>query len=403
MVDIAIIGYNNIAEKIIDIIKEKNKVENNINIKYVFNEENLNKNNNFETILKDKNIKIAVEVINDVDKAYFYTKKLLENKKHVVTSNKKLVSKKGARLTQIAAGHNVNYFFEASVDGSIPIIRPLQNCSRGNDILEINAILNTTSNFILTKLFNENLNLEEALNLAKLNNLTEEYPIDDLNGTDASRKLSILTALAFGKHIMPEDIHTKGIENIKKCDIAYAKNFNSVIKLICRVAMMENERIQISTEPMFVPNTNKLAKINNSYSAVLVKGDVIGEAMFYGEGAGFLKLAQAIVDDIILCCENLDNTKYPPWEEANHGYIMPYSSTITSFYARILIDDVSNKNFIIDLIKLKFDEVEFLQKPAQLENEIAFVTNVSTIKSLKGKLNELYEFGIQIKSIMRII
>lgn len=408
MVDIAIVGYNNIAKNIVKIIKEKNK--NDINLKYIFGSKKLNSTraypifiNNFETILKDKNIKIVVETIDDVTKAYAYTKMLLESGKHVVTSNKKLVSEKGKDLTKIAYVNNVNYFFEASVDGSIPIIRPLQNCSKGNDILEINAILNTTSNFILTKLFNENLNLEQALNLAKQKRFTEENPEDDLNGTDASRKLSILTALAFGKHILPEDIHTRGIENISSCDIAYAKSFNAVIKLIGRVTMMENERIQISTEPMFVPNTNKLAKINGSFSAVLLHGDVIGEVMFYGEGAGFLMLADAIVDDIILCCENLDRTKYPPWQEANHGYIMPYSSTITSFYVRIFINDVFNKKFIVDLINSKFEKAEFLNIPNQQQNELAFITNVSTIKSLKGKLNELYEYGVQIKTIMRII
>lgn len=410
MVDIAIVGYNDIAEKVLNIIKEKNKTKKSINVKYIFGAKKLNRSSNFplfinniETILKDSNVKIVVEVIDDFSKAYFFTKKLLEKGKHVITSNKKLVSEKGEILTQLASKNHVNYFFEASVDGSIPIVKPLLDCSKNNDILEIDSILNITSNFILTKLFEENINFEEALSLAKDNNFTENNFKEDINGQDSSRKLSILTSLAFGKHILPSEIHTKGIENLNQSDIIYAKNFGAVIKLISRVVMMENERLQISTEPMFVPKSNQLASIDGSYSAVLLKGDKIDEVMFYGNGAGPLTMATAIVTDIINCSKYLNEAKFSPWQKAEHGYIMPYSSTITAIYTRVLIEDISKRELITDLIAYKFDEVEFLHRQNQNKNELAFVTNVSTIKNLKGKLNELYDYGIQISSIMRII
>lgn len=258
----------------------------------------------FNKIVNDPQVKIVVEVMGGLEPAYTYVKACLEHGKSVVTSNKELVAQKGAELLALAQKNNLNFLFEASVGGGIPIIRPISQCLAANEMTEIAGILNGTTNFILTKMIREGMAFDDALKLAQQLGYAERDPSADVEGIDACRKICILASLAYGTHVYPDSVHTEGITAITKEDVGYAGAWGGVIKLIGEVKKLENGRIHIQVAPMFISRESQLANVDDVFNGILVRGDATGDVVFYGKGAGKLPTASAVVADVIDALKN---------------------------------------------------------------------------------------------------
>lgn len=289
---------------------------------------------NFEDILNDPEVEVVAEVMGGLKPAYDFTKRLLLAGKSVVTSNKELVAAKGAELLKIAKEKNVNYLFEASVGGGIPIIRPINQCLAANNIDEILGILNGTTNFIMTKMIKESMSFDDALALAQQLGYAEKDPTADVDGHDACRKICILASIAFGKHVYPAQVHTEGISKISLMDVAYASNYNSVIKLIGKVAMKENGKIYCIVSPMLVSRESQLSSVDDVFNAIMVRGNATGDVMFYGKGAGKLATASAVVADMLDSIEHKDNRRRIFWGDGSKNLLRPLDTLQSAWYVR---------------------------------------------------------------------
>lgn len=252
-----------------------------------------------DDIINDPEIKAAAECMGGVEPAFTFTKKCLEKGISVSTSNKELVAAKGDILLALAKEHSCNYFFEASVGGAIPIIRPLHKCLAANDITSVSGILNGTTNFILTKMINESMTFESALKLAQELGYAEKDPTADVEGHDACRKISIISSLVYGKHVYPESVHTIGISEIKSEDVKIINRWGGSIKLIAKVEKLKNGKILPLVMPMVVPFDNLISRVDDVFNAVMVCGNGIDKTLFYGRGAGKLPTASAVLGDVI--------------------------------------------------------------------------------------------------------
>ena len=341
---------------------------------------------NFEDILNDPEVEVVAEVMGGLKPAYDFTKRLLLAGKSVVTSNKELVAAKGAELLKIAKEKNVNYLFEASVGGGIPIIRPINQCLAANNIDEILGILNGTTNFIMTKMIKESMSFDDALALAQQLGYAEKDPTADVDGHDACRKICILASIAFGKHVYPAQVHTEGISKISLMDVAYASNYNSVIKLIGKVAMKENGKIYCIVSPMLVSRESQLSSVDDVFNAIMVRGNATGDVMFYGKGAGKLPTASAVMADIIDCFKHIKARKYVFWEDGDPDYVEDYDLEKVSLYIRGKAADPENAKSDIEKA---FGKVKFLSADNAPSHDVAFVTEKDTERTLKEKLKSL--------------
>ncbi len=347
---------------------------------------------NFEDILNDDTIEIVVETMGGVNPAFDFVSKCLNKGKHVVSSNKELVATRGFELLETARKNNVNFLFEASVGGGIPIIRPISRCLAGNRINEIAGILNGTSNFILTKMIVDGMSFSEALKLAQDKGYAEKDPTADVEGFDALRKICILASLAFGNHVYPDGIFTEGISKITLEDVAYAENYNSVIKLIAKTKKLQNGRILVMVSPCLVNNESMLSGVNGVFNACLVRGDATGDVLMYGKGAGKLATASAVVGDVIDCASNDDKRKFFGWEDAKEDMLADYLDCETALYIRT---NETDKNKLTAV----FGEVTFLEREGQPADETAFVTPVMK----EGKLRQLIDDNaLSISSCIRV-
>lgn len=254
-------------------------------------------------IINDDSIGIVIEVIGGIEPAKTYISEALTKGKNVVTANKDLMAEYGHELLETAAAHNCDLLFEAAVAGGIPIIRPIKQCLAANKITEIMGIINGTTNFILTKMTEEGMEFEDALKLATELGYAEADPTADIEGLDAGRKIAILASIAFNSRVSFSDVYTEGISKITAKDIKYAKELGCVIKLIATAKNTETG-IEVRVTPMFIPVSHPLASVNDSFNAVFVHGDALGDAMFYGRGAGELPTASAVMGDVIDVCRN---------------------------------------------------------------------------------------------------
>ncbi|MDD4773552.1 MAG: homoserine dehydrogenase [Eubacteriales bacterium] len=323
MINIAIMGYGVVGSGVAEVLTVNREIIRRragdyINIKYILDirefpgdihEDKLI--NDFNIILNDPEIKIVAELMGGVRAALEFTEKALRAKKNVVTSNKELVAYHGDRLLKIACDNGVRYMFEASVGGGIPIIAPLEESLAANDIYEINAIINGTTNYILTAMRNGKL-LSDALAEARKNGYAESDPTDDIEGHDSCRKICILAAIAFGVLFEPETVSVKGISSITAEDMAEAERNDRIIKLIARAVRLENDKINICVAPFAINKSNPLAHIDGVYNAVLMKGNAVGDVMFYGKGAGSLPTASSVAADIIhiATCKQKQSCRY---------------------------------------------------------------------------------------------
>lgn len=252
----------------------------------------------WEDIIGDEEIEIVIEVMGGIEPARSMILEALRAGKNVVTANKDLVAQYGGELLDAAEESRRDFLFEAAVAGGIPIIRPLKQCLAGNEIDEVIGIMNGTTNYILTKMFEEGMDFEEALSKATELGYAEADPTADIEGLDAGRKAAILASIAFHSRVVFSDVHTEGITKISARDINYAKEFGSVIKLL-GIAKNTESGIEVAVHPMLLPKNHPLASVRDSFNAVFVHGDAVDDAMFYGRGAGEFPTASAIVGDVI--------------------------------------------------------------------------------------------------------
>lgn len=340
----------------------------------------------FNTILNDESVRVVAEVMGGINPAYDFVKKCLEKGKSVVTSNKELVAAKGAELLKIAAENNANFLFEASVGGGIPVLRPIAQCLAANEITEIFGILNGTTNYILNKMIVENMDFNSALALAQEKGFAEKNPAADIEGHDACRKICILAALAFGKHVYPEQVETDGITDITLDDVEYADSFGCTVKLIGHAKKLENGRITATVRPTLVSRDCILSGVNGVFNAITVRGDETGDVMFYGKGAGKEATASAVVADMIDCVKHLDARKYVFWEEGSADYVDNSCDEPARLFVLLQGD---NYDGLVAEVESAFRGVSCVKN--KFKNEIAFLTDSEkpsvTLEKLSGFKN----------------
>jgi homoserine dehydrogenase len=409
MVEIAVMGYGTVGSGVVEILTKHadgiaRRAKEQIHIKYILDlrdfpgspfEEKFTKS--FDTILNDPEVRIVVEVMGGLHPAFDYVKRCLENGKSVVTSNKELVAAKGAVLLKIAQKNNLNFLFEASVGGGIPIIRPISQCLAANEVVEIAGILNGTTNFILTKMIREKKGFEETLALAQKLGYAERDPSADIEGCDACRKICILASLAYGKHVYPEQVHTEGITKITLTDVEYAAAWGGVIKLIGMVKRMPSRKVQIIVCPMFLSRESQLANVDDVFNGIMVRGDSTGDIVFYGKGAGKLPTASAVVADVIDCVKHFKARKYLYWDDGSADYVEDYLDNEVAMYVRLKADHEAAAR-----ITGLFGSVDQLTRKKAEPGELAFVTPVMKERDIVEKLGQLSESGAKIMNTIRI-
>ena len=351
----------------------------------------------FNMILQDKEVKIVVETMGGLHPAFEYVLACLKAGKSVVTSNKELVAAKGYDLLQAAEENNVNFLFEASVGGGIPIIRPISQCLAANEIDEIAGILNGTTNFILTRMIEDQMSFEDALHLAQENGYAEKDPTADIEGIDACRKICILASLAFGKHVYPDGVYTEGITKIHLRDVEYIRAWGGVIKLLGRAKRLDDGRISAMVSPAVVKRHSQLAGVDDVFNAILVRGDAIGDVVFYGRGAGKMPTASAVVADVIDCAKHLERKKLFGWGNSEEGYVADYRDMQTALYVRA---QAGQPEAAVQAARDAFGDVTLLHCEDAPEDEIAFMTPWDTERALQAKLAGLSEIAPQ--SVIRI-
>lgn len=406
MVDIAIMGHGVVGSGVVEVLRHNcesisKRAGEGINIKYILDLRDFPDSpladrfiKDFAVIERDPDIKIVVECMGGLRPAYDFVKRCLLAGKSVVTSNKELIATKGCELIAIARQRNLNLLFEASVGGGIPIIRPIVQCLAANEISEIIGILNGTTNFILTKMVREGMAFQDALSMAQKLGYAERDPSADVDGIDACRKIAILTSLAFGKHVDPNLVYTEGITGITLADVAYAEKWGGVIKLIGRVRRFDDGRVMPTVYPAFIPGYSQLSTVDDVFNAIMVRGDAIGDVMFYGRGAGKLPTASAVVADVVDCVKHIKARKYLYWEESVPGYVKDPMQSVEEMFLRAGTDDYdAARAFVAE----RFQVVTELSEPG---GELALI-----IKGVEGEIrNTLIGCGLMdVKSLIHVM
>ena len=407
---IAVMGYGVVGSGVVELIGKNHEsivrrsAQSEMEIRYILdlrdfpgdpNEKKFIKD--FNLILQDEEIKIVVETMGGLHPAFEYVLACLKAGKSVVTSNKELVAAKGYELLQAAEEHNVNFLFEASVGGGIPIIRPISQCLAANEIDEIAGILNGTTNFILTRMIEDQMTFADALHLAQENGYAEKDPTADIEGIDACRKICILASLAFGKHVYPDSVYTEGITKIHLRDVEYIRSWGGVIKLLGRAKRLEDGRISAMVSPAVVERHSQLAGVDDVFNAILVRGDAIGDVVFYGRGAGKMPTASAVVADVIDCAKHLGRKKLFGWGNSEAGYVADYRDMRTALYVRA---QATQPQEALQAVQAAFGSVTALSLNSAPQGEIAFITPEDTERALQATLSALPQLAPQ--SVIRI-
>lgn len=362
---------------------------------------------NWQDILQDEEIQIVIEVMGGIEPARTMILEALNAGKNVVTANKDLVAEYGKELLDTAEENQCDFLFEAAVAGGIPIIRPLKQCLSGNDISEVIGIVNGTTNYILTKMFEEGVSFDKALGNATELGYAEADPTADVEGLDAGRKVAIMASVAFKSRVVFGDVYTEGITRITAEDIQYAKEFDSVIKLL-GVARNTEDGIEVGVYPMLLNKEHPLASVRDSFNAVFVHGDAVDDAMFYGRGAGELPTASAVMGDIIDVARNLQYhcTGRISCTCYKNLPIKQFDDVKNKFFIRM---QVKNQPGVLACIATVFGDhkvsiARVVQKRAQgAEAELVIVTEKVKEYHLKDALKELKEKNsiMDISSVIR--
>lgn len=364
---------------------------------------------NIDDILNDKEIDIVIELMGGMEPAKDYILRALRAGKHVVTANKDVVAKFGQEILEVAAEYKVDFLFEASVAGGIPIIRPLKQCLAANKISEVVGIINGTTNYMLTKMTNEGLDFDSVLAEAQAKGYAEADPTADVGGFDAARKIAILASIAFSSRVSIDDVYVEGITNISKEDIGYAKELGYVIKLLA-IAKDDERGIDVRVHPAFVPTTHPLASVHDVFNAIYIKGDAVGETMFYGRGAGEMPTASAAVADVIDVARNIKhnaNSRILCTCYENKSFC-PVEQTESPYYIRLLVED---KPGVLAAIAGAFGAQEVslhsvIQKSKVANcSELVLITNQVADMSLRAAINTLVGLPVvnKVCNVIRVI
>ena len=402
MTKIAICGYGVVGSGVAELIAEnahsitKNAAEE-ISVKYILDNRKFPSDpfeplmiDDFNIIENDPEVSIVVETIGGTGAAYDFTRRALLAGKSVVTANKELVATCGHEFIAIAKQKNLNYLFEASVGGGIPIIRPITQCLAANKLDLVYGILNGTTNYILTEMIQRGASFSDALKQAQENGYAEADPTADIEGIDAARKICILADLCFGKHVNPDDIRAEGITGLSTVDVEYAKRLGCKIKLLGRALRTGADTVTAYVAPHLISTTSLLANVDGVMNGIVVHGNALGDTMFYGAGAGKRPTASAIVADVIDAVKHVKARKYLDWEDAPAGYFTESAYVPSRWFVRAETN--------LQQIGWAFDKVSFITYPGAPEDEYAFATETydeNTLLRLTG--------GMTLRSMLRIL
>ncbi len=401
----AVLGYGVVGSGVVELFyKNKEKIQktagHEMDLKYILDIREFPDSpykekivNSIDLIVNDNEITTVAECMGGVEPAFTFTRQCLEKGISVCTSNKELVAKKGDILFEIAKNNNCNYFYEASVGGAIPIMRPLHRCLAGNDITSVAGILNGTTNFILTKMINDGMDFDDALKLAQQLGYAESNPAADIEGHDACRKICIISSLVYGRHVYPDSVYTKGITDIQLKDVQIVDKFGA-IKLIAQVRRLENGKILPTVMPMIVPRESMLSNVSDVFNAVMVCGDGIDKAMFYGRGAGKLPTASAVMGDIIEAEKHSMTILSQCWDKSEgNSFIEDYKAFSSKMYFRIQTENTS-------AIEEECGQVSYIYND---NKEAAFVTEKMTLDKAMGIQSALAEKNIITAAMLPIL
>ncbi len=390
MIEVAVMGYGTVGSGVVEVI-EKNKAEisqkagEEINIKYILDLRDFPGDpyadkvvHDVEVILNDPEIQIICETMGGLKPAYEFTKRALLSGKSVCTSNKELVATHGPELIHIAHENKCNYLFEASVGGGIPIIRPLNYSLTAEKIDGISGILNGTTNYILTKMEKEGAGFEEVLKQAQDLGYAERNPEADVEGYDACRKIAILSSLMCGKNVRYQDIYTEGITKITTEDFVYAKAMGRTIKLLGK-SREEDGKLYAMVAPFMISMDNPLSMVNDVFNAVCVHGNMLGDSMYYGRGAGKLPTASAVVSDVVDCARHIGKVIMCFWDQQDVA-LTDIKQSSRRFFVRTAQDKES-------LALQEFESVSVIT--ADVAGEFAFVTEKMTEKEFDEKAQKV--------------
>lgn len=408
MINVAILGYGVVGSGVAEVIRKNSKsiamkAGEEIAVKKILDVRDFPDSPDSELLTKDAvevfddpSIRIVVETIGGARIAHEFTKRALEQGKHVVTSNKELVATHGPELLKLARDKSVNYLFEASVGGGIPIIRPLNQCLAANVIDGVTGILNGTTNYILSQMRREGRDFAEALKSAQQNGYAEADPTADIEGHDACRKIAILSSIAYNEFVDCRGIYTEGISKISLIDMEYAEAMDSVIKLI-GMSRKIGDRVFARVSPAIISRNNPLSNVEDVFNAIVVKGDAIGDAMFYGRGAGKLPTASAVIADIIDIVKHKGASGRNMWERKEYNNLVDIAETETKLFVRVT---VRNREEAKKIIVKTFGKVDFISinKP-ETADELAF----TTVKAAEGELQKCVDALKGIGSVRNIV
>lgn len=371
---IAVMGYGTIGSGVVDVLrinedKITERAGEEIEVKYILDLRDFPGDpmenaivHDYQVIVDDPEIGVVVETMGGVEPAYTFVKAMLEAGKQVATSNKNLVAAKGAELIKIARDHNVNFQFEASVGGGIPIIRPLNKCLTADEIEEITGILNGTTNYMLTKMAQEGADFDEVLKDAQDKGYAEKDPTADIEGHDPCRKIAILTSLVCGQQVDFEDIHCEGITKITATDFKYAEVMNRSIKLLASSRKVGGS-YSCMVAPFMLAAEHPLCGVNGVFNGIFVHGNVLGDAMFYGSGAGKLPTASAVIADVVDMVKHKNTNIYIDWKPEKIE-LVDYKDSRNSFFVRTSSDQAA--------VEAAFGKVTYVS--AGIDGEIGFTT-----------------------------
>lgn len=381
--NVAILGYGTVGSGVFDVLTKNRdiiakRVGFPLDVKYVLDLREFKGDavepyltHDFEDIMKDDGVEIVIETMGGLKPAYEFSKRALESGRSVCTSNKELVAKHGAELIEIAREKNINYLFEASVGGGIPVIRQLIRSITADEVEEVCGILNGTTNYMMTLMREQNMSFEDALKDAQDNGFAERNPAADIEGHDACRKIAILTSLAYGRQVDFEDIYTEGITSITDIDVAYAKAMKHGIKLLGR-SYMKNGIVYAIVAPYMVRKKNPLYPVNGVYNAIMIRGNMLEDVVCYGRGAGKLPTASAVVSDVIDAAKHR-HVNIPILWEKEKMVLGSRNDMENKFFVRVAYADADKARELFPIRK----EISILECEGR---EFAFVTEVMTEK-----------------------
>ena len=402
MVKIAILGFGTVGSGVAEVLTENGglidrRVDDLVRLKYILDVRDFPESpyrdcfvKDFSVIEQDPEVDIVVETIGGATVALDFTTRALKAGKSVVTSNKELVATHGYELLKLAREHGCSYLFEASVGGGIPILRPLTSCLAANQLEEITGILNGTTNYILTRMIRAGLSFDAALKEAQQNGYAEQDPTADIEGHDACRKICILSSLSFGRHVYPSQVPTEGITGVTLADVAYADACGKKIKLLGRAIRRPDGKVCAFVAPHLVDVENPLSGVEDVFNAIAVKGNAIGDVMFYGRGAGKLPTASAVVADVIDAARHKDAKKRMVWAEGGDDVAVPPTDLESVWYVRV--------EGTLEAVKAAFPDCALLPRAGAPENEFAFLTPSMTRSALDSQLA-----GLKPCSVFRVL